>query len=303
MSVRGRRLFWGNVLIGAGCFCSMLAQSAGLDPKLFSDMRWREIGPMRAGRTRALAGVPSQPATFYLGAVNGGVWKTTDAGQTWKSLWDEQPSGSIGAIAVAESEPEVVYVASGEGLQRPDLSTGDGIYRSSDGGKTWAHLGLRDGQQIGEIAVDPKDANRVFVAVTGHPYGPNAERGIFRSTDGGKSFKKVLYTNERTGGSEVAIDPQHPNIVYAGMWQRQEAPWENGSFTGAEGGFYRSTDGGDTWTKLVGHGLPDDILQVNVTVSPSDSRRVYAAVATTHATVGIYRSDDGGTELGPCAGG
>lgn len=294
MSVRGRRLLWGNVLVWGGCVCSMLAQGAGLDPKLFSDMRWRETGPMRAGRTRALAGVPSQPATFYLGAVNGGVWKTTDAGQTWKSLWDEQPSGSIGSIAVAESEPEVVYVASGEGLQRPDLSTGDGIYRSSDGGKTWAHLGLRDGQQIGEIAIDPKDANRVFVAVTGHPYGPNAERGIFRSTDGGKRFKRVLYTNERTGGSEVAIDPQHPNIVYAGMWQRQEAPWENGSFTGAEGGFYRSADGGDTWTKLVGHGLPDDVLQVNVTISPSDSRRVYAAVATTHATVGIYRSDDEG---------
>ena len=263
-------------------------------PALFQDMRWREIGPMRAGRTRALAGVPSQPATFYLGAVNGGVWKTTDAGQTWHSVWDSQPSGSIGSIAVSESDPNVVYAGSGEGLQRPDLSTGDGLYKSTDAGLTWTHLGLREGQQIGKIAVDPHDPNRVFVAVTGHPYGPNAERGIFRSTDGGATFKKVLFTNDRTGGSDVEIDPQHPNIVFAGMWQRQEAPWENGSFIGAEGGMYRSQDGGDTWTKLTGHGLPDDILQVNVTVSPADSRRVYAAVATTHNAVFLMRSDDEG---------
>jgi hypothetical protein len=189
-------------------------------------MRWREIGPMRASRTRALAGVASQPATFYLRAVNGGVWKTTDAGATWRSVWDDQPSGSIGKIAVSESEPNTIYVGSGEGLQRPDLSTGDGVYKSTDGGATWTHLGLSDGQQIGQIAIDPKDANRVFVAVTGHPYGPNEERGLFRTTNGGKTWKKVLYVNDKTGASEVQIDPQHPKIVYAGMWQRQEAPWE-----------------------------------------------------------------------------
>jgi photosystem II stability/assembly factor-like uncharacterized protein len=270
-----------------------LAQTGQVDPKLYSDMRWREIGPMRAGRTRALAGVPSQPATFYFGAVNGGVWKTTDAGATWNSVWDNQPTGSIGSIAVAESDPDIVYVATGEGLARPDLSTGDGVYKSTDAGKTWTHLGLTDGQQIGQIAIDPKDPNRAFVAVTGHPYGPNEERGLYRTLDGGKTFKKVLYTNERTGASEVRIDPQHPNIVYAGMWQRQEGPWENGAWSGTEGGFYRSTDGGDNWTKLTGHGLPDDIVQVNVTVSPSDSRRVYAAIATQRG-VGIYRSDDEG---------
>jgi photosystem II stability/assembly factor-like uncharacterized protein len=265
------------------------------DQKLYSDMRWREIGPMRAGRTRALAGVPGEPATFYLGAVNGGVWKTTDAGATWHSVWDAEPSGSIGSISVSESNPNIVYVASGEGLQRPDLSTGDGVYKSTDAGQTWTHLdGLRDGQQMGQIAIDPKDPNRVFVAVTGHPYGPNEERGLYRTVDGGKTFKRVLFTNNRTGASEVQIDPQHPNIVFAGMWQRQEAPWENGSFIGADGGFYRSADGGDTWTKLTGNGLPDDILQVQVTISPSDSRRIYAAVATTHSTMGIYRSDDGG---------
>jgi photosystem II stability/assembly factor-like uncharacterized protein len=287
----GRRLF----LLVASVLSAGFAAHAQVDPKLYSDMKWREIGPMRAGRTRALAGVPSEPATFYLGAVNGGVWKTTDAGATWHSVWDSEPTGSIGSIAVSESQPNVVYVASGEGLQRPDLSTGDGVYKSTDAGKTWTHLeGLRDSQQIGQIAIDVKDPDRVFVAVTGHPYGPNEERGLYRTLDGGKTFKRVLFTNNRTGASEVQIDPQHPNIIFAGMWQRQEAPWENGSFTGAEGGLYRSADGGDTWTKLTGGGLPEDILQVQLTISPSDSQRIYAAVATTHATVGLYRSDDGG---------
>jgi photosystem II stability/assembly factor-like uncharacterized protein len=272
-----------------------VAQAGPVDAKLFSDMRWREIGPMRGGRVRALAGVPSQPATFYFGMVNGGVWKTTDAGATWQSLWDSQPTGSIGSIAVADSDPNVVYVASGEGLQRPDLATGDGVYKSTDAGKTWVHLpGLRDGQQIGQVAIDPKDANKVFVAVTGHPYGPNEERGLYRSVDGGATFKRVLYVNDRTGASEVQIDPQHPNVIYAGMWQRQEAPWENGSFIGAEGGLYRSTDGGDSWTKLTGHGLPDDVLQVQVAIAPSDSKRVYAEIGRVHGAVELFRTDDGG---------
>jgi photosystem II stability/assembly factor-like uncharacterized protein len=282
-------------LIAASVFPVAITAAAQVDPQLYSDMRWREIGPMRAGRTRALAGVPSEPATFYLGAVNGGAWKTTDAGATWHSIWDEQPSGSIGAIAVSLSNPDIVYVGCGEGLQRPDLSTGDGVYKSTDAGKTWTHLeGLRDGQQIGQIAIDPKDPNRVFVAVEGHPFGPNQERGLYRTLDGGKTFKRVLFTNERTGASEVQIDLQHSNIVFAGMWQRQEAPWENGSFGGADGGLYRSTDGGDTWKKLTGNGLPDDILQVQLTISPSDPRRIYGAIAPVHGAVGLYRSDDGG---------
>ena len=268
---------------------------AQVDEKLYSDMKWREIGPLRAGRTRALAGVPSEPATFYLGAVNGGVWKTTDAGSTWHSVWDGEPSGSIGAIAVALSDPNTIYAGSGEGLQRPDLSTGDGVYKSTDAGKTWTHLeGLRNGQQIGQVAIDPHDANRMFVAVEGHPYGPNQERGLYRTLDGGKTFKRVLFVSDKTGASEVQIDPQNPQIVFAGMWQRQEAPWENGSFGGGEGGLYRSTDGGDTWTKLKGNGLPDEILQVQVTISPPNPKRIYAEVGPVKGAVGLYRSDDGG---------
>jgi photosystem II stability/assembly factor-like uncharacterized protein len=291
--IRSRDFFF-SALIGISGAVTCFAQTTSYPTQLYSDMRWREIGPMRAGRTRALAGVPSQPATFYLGAVNGGVWKTTDAGATWHSVWDSEPTGSIGTIAVSESEPETVYVGSGEGLQRPDLSTGDGVYKSTNGGQTWTHLGLSDGQQIGQIAVDPKDANRVYVAVTGHPYGPNEERGLFRTIDGGKTWKKVLYVNNRTGASEVQIDPKDPKVVFCGMWQRQEAPWENGSWIGAEGGLYRSNDGGDTWAKIIGHGLPDDILQVQMTISPSDPNRMYAAVGTVSGRVGIYRSDDEG---------
>lgn len=272
---------------------SFLCYSQAVNPALFSDMRWREIGPMRAGRTRALAGVPTQPATFYMGAVNGGVWKTTDSGNTWHSLWDSQPSGSIGAIAVALSNPNVIYVGSGEGLARPDLSVGDGVYKSTDAGKTWAHLGLRDGQQIGQIAIDPHNPDRVFVAVTGHPYGPNKERGLYRSTDGGKSFQNVLYIDEYTGASDVEIDPNHPETVYAGMWERQEGAWENGSWSGPHGGFYKSSDGGDHWTKITGGGLPDNIIQVNIAISPADSNRIYIEAAT-QKSVGFYRSEDGG---------
>jgi photosystem II stability/assembly factor-like uncharacterized protein len=277
------------LLFGSVAFCC--AQS--VNPALFSDMRWREIGPMRAGRTRALAGVPSQPATFYMGAVNGGVWKTTDSGDTWHSLWNSQPTGSIGAIAVSLSNPNIIYVGSGEGLARPDLSVGDGVYKSTDAGKTWTHLGLRDGQQIGQLAIDPHNPDRVFVAVTGHPYGPNKERGLYRSTDGGKTFQNVLYIDEYTGASEVRIDPHHPDTVYAGMWEREEGAWENGSWSGTHGGFFKSTDGGEHWTKITGGGLPDDIIQVNVALSPSDSNRIYIEAAT-EKNIGIYRSEDDG---------
>src|SRR5436305_12281123 len=206
-------------LHAAALFLSILpALAQTIDTKLFSEMRWRSIGPFRGGRTRAAAGVPTQPNVFYVGAVNGGVWKTDDYGRTWTPIFDDQPTQSIGAIAVALSDPNIVYVGSGEGLHRPDLSVGDGIYKSTDAGKTWTHLGLRDGQQIPQIAIDPRDPNKLLVAVAGHPYGSNEERGIFRSTDGGQSFQKVLSKDENTGGADVQIDPTKPNIAYATLW-------------------------------------------------------------------------------------
>ncbi|MGB6885670.1 MAG: hypothetical protein WBE10_16590, partial [Candidatus Acidiferrum sp.] len=223
----------------------------------FQEMRWRMIGPTRGGRTRASCGVPSQPNVFYVGAVNGGVWKTDDAGRTWTPIFDDQPTQSTGAIAVALSDPNTVYVSSGEGLARPDLAVGDGIYKSIDAGKTWTHLAaLRDSQGIPALAVDPHDANRVFAAVLGHPYGPNEERGIYLSTDGGQNWEKVLSKGDNVGGSDVEIDPSNPQVVYAAMWGLRLGPWEDGNeYQGAGGGLFKSTDGGKTWNALT-NGLP-----------------------------------------------
>ena len=248
-----------------------------------------------------MAGVPSQPNVFYIGAVDGGVWKSDDYGRTWNPIFDGQPSQSIGAIAVFPPNPEIIYVASGEGLQRPDLSVGDGIYKSTDAGKTWTHLGLRDGQQIPALAIDPRDPNRIFAAVLGHPYGSNPERGIFRSTDGGASWQKVLYKDENTGGSDVEIDPSNPDTIYASLWQSRLGPWEDSnSFAGTGGGLFKSTDGGNTWKKLT-KGLPDDVVQVNVAIAASQPSRLYATLSTTQPSgyasgkgLGFYRSDDAG---------
>src|SRR6187549_979061 len=209
----------------------------------FHDMKYRMIGPHRGGRTVGAVGIPSQPNVFYIGVNNGGVWKTTDYGRTWNPIFDDQPTGSIGAIALAPSNPNIIYVGSGEGLQRPDLSTGDGIYKSADAGKTWTHLGLRDGQQIPQIAVDPRDPNRLYVAVLGHPYGPNQERGIYRSTDGGQTFQRVLGNSENVGGIDVVIDPQTPTTVYGVLWEARQGPWENGAFQGGGSGLFKSVDG------------------------------------------------------------
>ena len=285
------------VTIG-GWYSRPVAQSSRtvgpLDEKLFADMRWRNVGPHRGGRTKSAAGHPNQPYTFYIGVCNGGVWKTTDAGRTWKPVFDSQGTGSIGSLVVAPSDPNVLYVGSGEGLGRPDLSVGDGVYKSTDAGKTWSHLGLRDGQQIPNIAVDPGNANRLFVAVAGHPYGPNEERGIFRSTDGGQSFQKVLFKDVNTGGNDVDIDPTNPNIVYATLWEERQGPWENAQWRGTGGGIYKSTDGGSTWKQLT-TGLPQSgaLTQANVAIAPSNPKRLYAAVAV-NATTSFYRSDDSG---------
>ena len=265
------------------------------------DLRWRLVGPFRGGRTRAVAGVPSQPYVFYIGAVDGGVWKSDDAGRTWQPIFDAQPTQSVGAIAVAPSNPDIIYVGSGEGLRRPDLSVGDGIYRSADGGRSWTHLGLNDAQQIADLAVDPRDPQRVFAAVLGHPYGPNAERGIYRSLDGGGSWQQVLYKDADTGGSALALDPAHPEVVYAALWQNRLGPWEDkNEFEGVGGGLFKSTDGGGSWRRLSA-GLPANLVQVNIALAPSRPARVYAAVATDEpgeyssaAGLGIFRSDDAG---------
>ncbi len=257
-----------------------------------SILRWRNIGPYRGGRTRAIAGVPSQPNVFYMAPVNGGVFKSTDYGRTWQPIFDDQPTASVGAIAVAVSNPNVVYVGSGEGLHRPDLSVGDGIYKSIDAGKTWTHLGLRDGQQIAQLAIDPKNADRLFVAVAGHPYGPNEERGVFRSVDGGKTFEKVLYRDENVGASDVQIDPSDSAIVYAALWDSREGPWENGIFNGDKGGIFKSVDGGKTWRQLT-KGLPGNIVQANIAIAPSSPKSLFAAVRT-KTIAKLYRSDDGG---------
>ena len=266
--------------------------SQQFDTSALSGMKWRNVGPFRGGRTRAVCGVPAQPNVFYAGAVNGGVWKTNDFGRTWAPIFDRQPTGSIGAIEVAPSDPNVVYVGSGEGLHRPDLSVGDGMYKSTDAGETWIHLGLRDGQQISQIAVDPRDPNRLFVAVAGHPYGPNPERGIYRSTDGGQSFQQVLSKDENVGGNDVKIDPSNPDVVYATLWDSREAPWENGAWNGPGGGIFKSTDGGKTWNELKA-GLPSAITQAYVAISRSNPQRLFASVATKDA-VDLYRSEDGG---------
>jgi photosystem II stability/assembly factor-like uncharacterized protein len=241
------------------------------------------------------------PNVFYIGQVNGGVWKSDDFGRTWNPIFDSEPTQSIGSIVVAPSDPNILYVGSGEGLHRPDLSVGNGIYKSTDAGKTWTHLGLDDAQQIPALAVDPHDPNRVFAAVLGHPYGPSEQRGIFRSTDGGATWQKVFYKDENTGASDVAIDPSNPNIVYACMWEMREGPWEdNNQFGGTGGGLFKSTDGGNTWKQLT-NGLPKNIVQVNVAISPSEPNRLYISIGTTDrgsygsgAGLGVYRTDDGG---------
>jgi photosystem II stability/assembly factor-like uncharacterized protein len=273
------------------------AQATGSMP----DLHWRMIGPFRGGRTRAAVGVADEPNVFYVGAVDGGVWKSNDYGRTWQPIFDGEDTQSIGAIAVAPSDDNIVYVASGEGLHRPDLSVGDGIYRSDDAGKSWTHLGLRDSEQIPALAVDPTNPNRLFAAVLGHPYGPNAERGIFRSEDGGKTWTKVLYKDDRTGGSDVVIDPKNSQVVYASLWEETLGPWEDeNSYAGTGGGLFKSTDGGTTWTQLK-NGLPENLVQINVAMAASDTQRLYATVSTTeesgYATdkgMGVYRSDDAG---------
>jgi len=275
------------------CSSSLSAQT--IDSSAYSMLKYRMIGPYRGGRTVGATGSVHQPNVFYIGVNNGGVWKTTDYGRTWQPIFDEQPTGSIGDVAVAPSDPNVVYAGSGEGIQRPDLSVGDGVYKSTDAGKTWINTGLKDAQQIGGLAIDPNDENKVFVAALGHPYGPNAERGVYRSNNGGKTWEKVLYKDENTGAIQVTIDPSNSNIIYADMWAGRQGPWENGAWDGPGSGLFKSTDGGSTWVQLT-TGLPtiaDGLGRIGFCVSASNAKRLYACVDAKKGG-GLYRSDDGG---------
>ena len=270
--------------------------SQQIDSRFTDGLRWRMIGPHRAGRTVGVTGVPSQPNVFYIGVNNGGVWKTNDYGHTWNPIFDRESTGSVGDVVVAPSNPNVVYVGSGEGIQRPDLSVGNGLYKSTDAGKTWTNMGLRDAQQIGGISVDPKNENRIFVAALGHPYGPNKERGVYRSLDGGKTLEQVFYLNENTGAIQVTIDPNNSNIVYADIWAARQGPWENGAWNGEESGLIKSEDGGTTWRRLT-KGLPTTkehgLGRIGFTIAPSNSKRMFATVDA-EKNGGIYRSDDAG---------
>ena len=271
------------------------AQAAAVDPALFQDLRWRLIGPFRAGRVVAVTGVPGEPEHFYFGSVNGGVWETRDAGRTWQPIFDDQPIASIGAIAVAPSNASVIYVGSGESDMRSDIAQGNGMYRSSDGGKTWSSIGLADSQQIARIRIHPSNPDLVYVAALGHPYGPNAERGLFRSRDGGKTWQRILSRNNDndTGAIDVAFEPGNPNVLYAALWQTRRTPWSvYPPSNGPGSGLFKSVDGGDTWTEIRGHGFPDKPGRIGLAVAPSNPQRVYAVVDASDG--GMYRSDDGG---------
>jgi len=263
-----------------------------IDPKLFQELHWRSIGPFRGGRVLAVTGVHGQPDTYFFGAVGGGVWKTNDAGRTWKPIFDSQPVASIGAIAVAPSDANVVYVGSGEADMRSSISVGNGMYKSTDAGKTWKQIGLSDSRQIGRILVDPRDANRVFVAALGHAYGPNQERGVFRSKDGGAHWQKVLFHDENTGAIDLAFEPANSKTIYAALWQTRRPPWSiYPPSNGPGSGLYRSTDGGDHWHGVAG--LPTEGLgRIGVAFAPSNAKRIYLIVDAKEG--GLYRSDDGG---------
>lgn len=274
---------------------ALVLAAATVDPSLFQELHWRLIGPFRGGRVLAVSGVAGEPEHFYFGSVNGGVWETRDAGRTWKPIFDSQPIGSIGALAVSRSSPNVIYVGSGEADMRSDIAQGNGMYKSADGGRTWSHIGLDDSQQIGRVLIHPTDPDTVYVAALGHPYGPNAERGVFRSKDGGKSWQRVLGKDEDTGAIDLSFEPGNPRVIYAAMWQTRRTPWSvYPPSYGPGSGLYKSTDGGDTWTQLT-NGLPKRPGRIGVVAAPSMPQRVYAVVdGALDNDGGMFRSDDAG---------
>jgi photosystem II stability/assembly factor-like uncharacterized protein len=292
-SIRLPRLILVSTATILSLLCAQQVLSRQPSPGLFSELHWRLIGPFRGGRVLAISGVPGKPNEYVFGAVDGGVWKTANAGQTWQPIFDSQPIASIGAIAIAPSQPQTIYVGSGEADMRSDISFGDGIYRSTDGGWSWRNIGLRDSQQIGRILVHPRNANIVLVAALGHAFGPNAERGVYRSVDGGTTWKKVLGKNDDTGAIDLCFDPGNPQIVYASLWQTRRPPWSVYAPTSGPGsGLYKSVDGGITWHQISGNGFPNEgVGRIGIAVAPGgNGRRVFAIVDA--AAGGLYRSDD-----------
>lgn len=293
------KYFFGLILLCLSLFGGWKALASPdaaqhLDAKLFQGLRWRSIGPPRGGRALAVTGVRGQPEVFYFGAVGGGVWRTDDAGRTWKPIFDAQGIASIGAIAVAPSNPQIIYVGTGEADMRSDISYGNGMYKSADGGKTWTHIGLDDSRQIARILVDPKDPERIFVAALGHAYGPNSERGVFYSKDGGKKWKRALFHDENTGAIDLAFEPGNPKTIFAALLQTRRPPWNIYPPSKGPGtGLYRSKDAGEHWEQLSGHGFPSDALgRMGIAFAPSNPRRIYLIADAKEG--GLYRSDDGG---------
>ncbi|MEP7130495.1 MAG: hypothetical protein ABI770_05135 [Sphingomicrobium sp.] len=270
--------------------------AATVDPRLFQDLHWRSVGPFRGGRVLAVAGDPRDSKRFYFGAVNGGVWRTDDAGRTWQPIFDEVNVGSIGAIAVAPSAPNVIYVGTGEADMRSDIAQGIGMFRSADGGRSWSATGLSDTQQIAQILVDPRNPDVVLVAALGHPYGPNAERGVFRSTDGGRHWTRPLYKDADTGAIDLTFEPGNPQMVYAALWQTRRPPWSAYPPSNGPGsGLYKSIDGGRTWRQLTGAGLPANPARIGLATSPAQPHRVYALIDSDKPDQGgLYRSDNSG---------
>jgi len=263
------------------------------EDKLFKGMKYRLVGPFRGGRSLTAAGVPGDPSTYYFGATGGGVWKSTDAAMTWSPIFDHEGTAAIGSIAVANSNHNIVYVGTGEACIRGNITHGDGVYKSLDGGKTWKDIGLKDSRAIGKVIINPNNPDIVFVAALGHPFGPNTERGIFRTTDGGKTWEKVLYKDENTGGIDVAFDPHNANILFAALWQARRTAWSLDS-GGPGSGIYRSGDGGTTWKRIEEHGLPKGPYgKIGVAVA-ANSDRIYALIEAHNPDGGLYRSDDGG---------
>jgi photosystem II stability/assembly factor-like uncharacterized protein len=263
------------------------------EEKPFKGMRYRMIGPFRGGRSLTAAGIPGDPTTYYFGGTGGGVWKSTDGAMTWSSVFDKEGTSSIGSLAVANSNHNILYVGTGEACIRGNISHGDGVYKSLDGGKTWKNVGLRDSRAIGKVIINPSNPDIVFVAALGHPFGSNPERGIFRTTDGGKTWEKVLYKDENTGGVDVAFDPHNPNILFAALWQARRTSWSMSS-GGPGSGLYRSNDGGTTWKHLEEHGLPKGPYgKIGVAVA-ANSDRAYALIEAHNPDGGLYRTDDGG---------